>query len=189
MLCPARLQDHTGLRQTPSAVCPRKPSFRPSVLQVQAHHEARRKCSRNNVLTLVFRIRKGEKTLDLRSTFPEYIYSFKPRYNFKISWGDEEDSSSEGVFSNGIKNLIHTYNVELEDDRSSHVDFTVKIRGVCEGLGQIPHNCIRCEESSGIKYFGKCFSYCSEFYEFPDTFFHSIGELRPSRSQHRIQRY
>lgn len=123
----------------------------------------------NSCLKLVFNIKKENLTLDLSDTFPDVIYGFTPRYRGAVYF--DVDESGE-VVGDGYKLenkdlLTHTY-----DTPGLH---TVTVKGICEGLGQVPSSCVRCEEASGIKYFGKLFCYCVNFTSFPDTIFQDIG--------------
>lgn len=137
---------------------------------------------RGGELELVFKIYKSNPTLDLSDTFPEYIHGFYPLYSGTLEWGD-----GETTLFNGKDHLVHTYTSFPENEMQYDTDLdkenktngfilrTVLITDLCEGLGQVPCNCVKCTKAKGIKYFGKCFSYCREFNSFPSTFFHDIG--------------
>ena len=124
-------------------------------------------------ISLTFRFEKGSNMeLDLSSMFPNEICGYYPKYRGKINWGDNEDSFDN--FYND-KNVSHVYTYPEDDNGLNYCDFTVKITGICEGLGQVPFNCIKCDEIKGVRFFGKCFSYCTKFESFPENFFHGIG--------------
>lgn len=137
---------------------------------------------RGGELELVFKIYKSNPTLDLSDTFPEYIHGFYPLYSGTLEWGD-----GETTLFNGKDHLVHTYtsfpekemqydtDLDKENKTNGFILRTVLITDLCEGLGQVPCNCVKCTKAKGIKYFGKCFSYCREFNSFPSTFFHDIG--------------
>lgn len=120
--------------------------------------------SMEEALSLTFRIENDEDSLDLNATFPNKIHGYTPAYKGKINWGDSDD---EWFTLDKNANVVHKY------DKAG--EYTISIKGVCEGLGQVPSSCIKCSNASGIKYFGKCFSYCTKFCEYPENFFHSIG--------------
>lgn len=124
-------------------------------------------------LSLTFRFTKGSNMeLDLTSMFPNEIHGYYPKYSGKINWGDSDD-----VFDSFYNNKVvsHTYAYPENDNELGYCEYTVTITGICEGLGQVPFNCVRCNEIKGVRFFGKCFSYCTKFEEFPETFFHGIG--------------
>lgn len=128
-----------------------------------------------DVLELEFDIKEEDLTLNLSETFPDLIYGFTPYYLGRICW-DYKNSLSENNFESfngnkyGEENLVHNY--------TKSGKYIVRIEGICEGLGQVPYNCTRCLSAKGIKFFGKCFSYCKDFVSFPDDFFYSISKQK-----------
>lgn len=121
-------------------------------------------------IQITFDVTEDNLILDLSKTFPDRIDGFGPVYDAKINWDfkiDDEQRYQIGDAFEKKASLSHLYEKPGK--------YTVCIHsGVCEGLGQVPNNAIKCDSAKGLKYFGKCFAYCTKFESFPYNFFHGI---------------
>jgi len=121
-------------------------------------------------IQITFDVTEDNLILDLSKTFPDRIDGFGPVYDAKINWDfkiDDEQRYQIGDAFEKKASLTHIYEKPGK--------YTVCIHsGVCEGLGQVPNNAIKCDSAKGLKYFGKCFAYCTKFESFPYNFFHGI---------------